>query len=74
MPRTARELRRYSLALPEDMFAQLEETARNRGMTVVELLKTFIKIGFLVIQVDENDNAALIIREGDKEREVVLVS
>jgi hypothetical protein len=56
------------------MFAQLEETARNRGMTVVELLKTFIKIGFLVIQVDENDNAALIIREGDKEREVVLVS
>ena len=66
-------MKRYNLVLPETLYQQLEELARDRQVTVVELLRRFIKLGLIAAEVEANPDAALLIREGDTEREIILV-
>lgn len=66
-------LKRYNLVLPETLFDELQKLAEERHTTVVELLRRFIKLGLLTIQLEETPGAALLIREGDTEREVVFL-
>jgi ATP-dependent Clp protease ATP-binding subunit ClpA len=68
-----RSLKRYNLALPEDLYAEVQSLADRQHTTVVELLRRFIKLGLLATAVQERRDAALIIREGDKEREILLL-
>jgi hypothetical protein len=65
-------IKRYSLALPDEVFNELQCEANRRGKTVVDLLRKFIKLGLIVLRVEDNPNAEFIIREGDKETRVVL--
>jgi hypothetical protein len=67
------EIKKYNLALPQTLFDELQEAADKRHTTVVELLRRFIKLGLIAIQIDETPDAALIIREGDKEREILIL-
>jgi hypothetical protein len=66
-------LKRYNLVLPEDLFIEVQKVADNRHTTVVEMLRRFIKLGLLAIQLEEKPGAALLIREGDTERQIVLL-
>lgn len=68
-----RSLKRYNLALPEDLYAEVQALADRQHTTVVELLRRFIKLGLLATAVQERRDAALIIREGEKEREILLL-
>jgi hypothetical protein len=65
-------VKRYHLVMPDELYAELEAEANKRQSTVVELLRRFIKLGLVAIKVDETPDAALIIREGDKETRIVL--
>lgn len=67
------DIKKYNLALPQALFDELQEVADKRHTTVVELLRRFIKLGLIAIQIDETPDAALIIREGDKEREILIL-
>ncbi len=67
------ELKRYNLVLPEELFAELERTARKRHTSVVEVLRRYIKLGLLVEQIEERPGAELLIREGERERQIVLI-
>jgi hypothetical protein len=66
------KLYRYNLALPTDLFEELKEAADTRGMTVVEVLRKFIKLGLLVLDTQDKPGSALIIREGDAERQILI--
>ena len=65
--------KRYNLVLPEDLFEEVQRLADRQQTTVVELLRRFTKLGLLVTQIQETPGAALIIREGDREREILLL-
>ncbi len=65
--------KRYNLVLPSHLYEEVQTVANEQNTSVLELLKRFIKIGLLVAKLSQSSNAALIIREGDKEREVVFV-
>lgn len=67
------DIKKYNLALPQALFDELQEVADKRHTTVVELLRRFIKLGLIATQIDETPGAALIIREGDKEREILIL-
>jgi hypothetical protein len=69
---TKTQMKRYNLAVPTDMFDQLEELAEKRGTTVVELLRRFITLGLIVVQT-QADGGEFLIREGDSERQIILV-
>jgi ATP-dependent Clp protease ATP-binding subunit ClpA len=68
-----RQGRRYSLVLPEDLFEEVERLAERQQTSVVELLRRFTRLGLLATQLQERADAALVIREGDREREVMLL-
>jgi hypothetical protein len=66
-------LKRYNLAVPQNLFDDLQRLADERNTTVVELLRKFIKLGLLAAQVEDTPGSALIIREGDRERELIFI-
>jgi hypothetical protein len=68
-----RGLRRYSLVLPETLFAEVQRLADAEQTTVVELLRRFIKLGLLASRIADTPGSALIIREGDREREILMI-
>jgi hypothetical protein len=67
------ELKRYNLTLPAELFDEIQQLADERHTTVVDLLRRFIKLGLLAIKLEEDPDAALIIREGDQERQILIL-
>jgi ATP-dependent Clp protease ATP-binding subunit ClpA len=68
-----RQGRRYSLVLPDELFAEVERLAERQQTTVVELLRRFTRLGLLATQLQERPDAALLIREGGTERQILLL-
>jgi hypothetical protein len=65
--------KRYNLVLPETVYQEVEKIAETRGTSVVEMLRKFIKLGLLAVKVEETNGSALLIREGDTIREIILL-
>ncbi|MGH2602721.1 MAG: Clp protease N-terminal domain-containing protein, partial [Dehalococcoidia bacterium] len=68
-----RVVKRYNLALPEDLHDEVQSLADRQQTTVVEVLRRFIRLGLLVTEVQERTGTALIIRDGEREREILLL-
>ena len=66
-------VKRYSLVLPEELFTALQTLADQRQTTVVDLIRRFIKLGLIAAKVEDTPGAALLIREGETEREIILL-
>ena len=71
-PRTP-GLKRYSLVLPEDLFTAIQTLADQRQTTVVDLIRRFIKLGLIAARIEDTPGAALIIRDGDTEQQVIFL-
>lgn len=65
--------RRYNLALPDDLFREVEELAEKDQTTVVDVIRRFVRLGLLVRKAQEEPGTEFLIREGDRERQVLLV-
>jgi hypothetical protein len=66
-------VKRYSLVLPEDLFTAIQKLADQRQTTVVDLIRRFIKLGLIAAKIEDTPDAALLIREGDTERQIILL-
>ena len=64
--------KRYHLQIPEGLFAEVERVAKRRGVTIVDVLRQFIKLGLLVADKTENSKAELLIREGESTTRLVV--
>jgi len=65
--------KRYNMVLPDYLYAQLQTAAKENNTTVVELLRKFIKLGLVVLDVNKDPSAAFLIRQGDTEREIMIL-
>jgi ATP-dependent Clp protease ATP-binding subunit ClpA len=65
--------RRYTLVFPEELFGQVEQLAAAEHTTVVELLRRFTKLGLMAAAVQKEPGSALLIRDGEGERQIVLL-
>jgi len=65
--------KRYTLVLPNSVFEQVQQLANAKQTTIVELLRKFIKLGLVAYEVQEKPDAALILREGNTEKEILLL-
>ena len=72
-PHTDAGTRRYTLVFPEELFGQVERLATAEHTTVVELLRRFTKLGLLAAEVQRTPGASLLIRDGEGERQIVLL-
>lgn len=65
--------KRYNLVLPEELYQEVLTIADRRHTTVVELIRRFVKLGLLVAKAEESPDMAFILREGDKEQQLLLL-
>ena len=65
--------KRYNLVLPQPLFDELQKIADERHSTVLEVLKQFIRLGLLVSKTEMSPGARVIVREGERERELMLI-
>jgi len=65
-------VRRYQMTMPAELYDELLQVAEAHGDTVQELVKKFIKLGLLVVEVAKIDGHGLFLHEGDLETEVTL--
>ena len=70
---SSKSLKRYNLVLPEELFNAVQELADRRHTTVVDLIRRFIKLGLIAARIEDTPDAALIIREGDSEQQILLL-
>lgn len=66
-------MKRYNLALPEVVFQEIQAIADARGVSVVDVLRGFIKLGLLAVQIENTPDASLVYREGDREQRIILL-
>ena len=67
------KIKRYNLVLPVSLFDQIESLAEDESASILEILKRFIKIGLLISALAQSPDTKVIIREGDRERELVFL-
>ena len=65
--------KRYNLVLPETLFSEIENIAKQQHTTVVGVLRLFIKLGLLASNIAESEDSTLLIREGDTTREILFL-
>lgn len=65
--------KRYNLMLPIGLYDQLHVLAEEQNTVVLELLKRFIRMGLAITELSQSSDARFIIREGDKERELIFL-
>lgn len=67
------KMKRYNLVIPDELFNEVQELADEKHTTVVELFRRFIKLGLLAAQTENSPEVSLLIREGDTEREIIML-
>ncbi|EMG35633.1 hypothetical protein PCS_03610 [Desulfocurvibacter africanus PCS] len=66
-------LKRYNLALPEELFKEVQAIADQNHTSVLEVLKRFIKLGLIVADISKKADARIIIKENTQERELLFL-
>lgn len=69
---TKRKTHRYHLVISEAEWNTVKDYANKKGVTNLMVLKQFINLGLLTEKALEN-GGKIIIREGDKEKEIILI-
>jgi hypothetical protein len=65
--------KRYNVIMPNKMHEELSDVAMTESMTVVELIRRFIKLGLLAYRLQNKSGSALIIEEDGVQTKIVLM-
>jgi hypothetical protein len=71
--RTPRPSRRARVEIPEPLLRELEALAQDRGTSATELARRFVGLGLFLARAQGSPQTSLIVREGERERELVLL-
>lgn len=65
---------RYNLRLPTSVYEELERVAYEYGTNRLELIRKFIKLGLLAVEIESSgdDSGLYFKREGKFERIIIL--
>jgi len=64
---------RYNLHLPANVYDEVKQAAHEEQISIIEWLRKCIKLGLMLTKILSSPNAKLIVREGDNEREIILL-
>lgn len=67
-----KDIKRYGLVLPEELFAQVKNAADKRGDTTAELLRRFIRLGLDELKAEEG-GGCLVVRKDGRDTELKIV-
>jgi hypothetical protein len=66
------EIKRYNLAIPKELFDDLQSLAKSEHTTILDLIRRFIKLGLIAAKMEKDPNAKIFIHENDHQRELVF--
>lgn len=71
----ATDTKRLTMLIPTALYADLERMAQARqGSSVPELVRSFIRLGLLVMQEEDGTpQSTLVIKQDEREREIFLL-
>jgi hypothetical protein len=69
----SRKVHRYNLVLETRLYDKLTEIAASKGITLVELMRKYIRLGLIVSALEDEPGSKLIIRTDDTEKEIILI-
>jgi hypothetical protein len=64
--------RRYNLVLPEELFGQIEAVGRRERISLVEVIRRYVRLGLLVDKAQAS-GGAIILRENNRDREILFL-
>ena len=73
MPATKARTKRHNLVLPSELYHRLQQVAEEKHTTITDLIKRFVKLGLLAVEVENSPGSELIIRENGAERRILLL-
>jgi len=62
-----------SMRLSEDLYELLKATAAAESITMLELIKRFLKLGFLLLEVEKSGGKFIIRDENGNDKQIVLL-
>lgn len=66
-------VKRYNMALPLELYEELREISDKEHTSIVELVRKFIKLGLIVLRIERDPDAQIIIRDSKGERELQML-
>ena len=72
-PDLKRGVKRYNLALPKELYGELQCLAETEHTTILDLIRRFIKLGLIAVEIEKDPEAKLVIHEGDRQRELAFL-
>lgn len=66
-------VKRYNMALPFELYTELREVANQEHTSVVELIRKFIKLGLIVLRIERDPDAKIIIHDSKGKRELQML-
>jgi len=68
-----KKIRRYSLLLPDPIYEQIDDIAKEKGSTMAEMIRRFIALGLLAIEAEKDPGSEFMLRTGEKTRAIILL-
>jgi predicted DNA-binding protein len=68
-----KNIRRYSLILPDAIYKQLDDIADEKGTTMAELIRRFVALGLMAMKMENDPDSELLLRTGEKTRAIILL-
>lgn len=65
--------KRYNLVLPMEQYKKLEKTASDRNISVVDVIRMYLRVGEIVDRNQNNPNGGVFILEHDKYKQIIVV-
>lgn len=66
--------KRVHLVVPGEVWDDIERIAAERHTTATAVLRGFIKLGILATRIEREPDSALILREGEREQQLLILS
>jgi len=61
--------KRYTVTIPDDVYQKLEQHSDKLSTSVNQLIRQFLKLGLIVLELEDNSDKKLIIRSYDENGE-----
>lgn len=62
----------FRMAMPIELYRELEAIAASREVSITALFRQFIKLGLLAVKLEDTPGNRLVLHEGEQERELIL--
>jgi hypothetical protein len=67
------KIKRINVLFPVDMYNRVKAIADSEGVSFIDVIRRFIRIGFLIDEAIKN-NGKVLIRQDNVDREIVVIS